>query len=116
MIRRPPRSTRTDTLFPYTTLFRSEPSLDDAAPRAAVPRGGEQDGSGGQAAHRRAAQPRAVGAHPGPPGAGRPPPLPHPPTAGGGGRQPVAALRAAARPGVQPAVTACLLRFVPGRR
>src|SRR3546814_3761475 len=24
MIRRPPRSTRTDTLFPYTTLFRSE--------------------------------------------------------------------------------------------
>src|SRR3546814_20525225 len=27
MIRRPPRSTRTDTLFPYTTLFRS--SVDD---------------------------------------------------------------------------------------
>src|SRR3546814_19217914 len=25
MIRRPPRSTRTDTLFPYTTLFRSCP-------------------------------------------------------------------------------------------
>src|SRR3546814_6615116 len=25
MIRRPPRSTRTDTLFPYTTLFRSAP-------------------------------------------------------------------------------------------
>src|SRR3546814_1007204 len=24
MIRRPPRSTRTDTLFPYTTLFRSK--------------------------------------------------------------------------------------------
>src|SRR3546814_10098789 len=24
MLRRPPRSTRTDTLFPYTTLFRSE--------------------------------------------------------------------------------------------
>src|SRR3546814_17762926 len=32
MIRRPPRSTRTDTLFPYTTLFRS------AAARAAVNR------------------------------------------------------------------------------
>src|SRR3546814_5246088 len=31
MIRRPPRSTRTDTLFPYTTLFRS---CDDPAPRA----------------------------------------------------------------------------------
>src|SRR3546814_9572552 len=29
MIRRPPRSTRTDTLFPYTTLFRSFP-WDDA--------------------------------------------------------------------------------------
>src|SRR3546814_1344999 len=27
MIRRPPRSTRTDTLFPYTTLFRSERAL-----------------------------------------------------------------------------------------
>src|SRR3546814_20030492 len=27
MIRRPPRSTRTDTLFPYTTLFRSVPVL-----------------------------------------------------------------------------------------
>src|SRR3546814_12957318 len=26
MIRRPPRSTRTDTLCPYTTLFRSEPA------------------------------------------------------------------------------------------
>src|SRR3546814_1214251 len=29
MIRRPPRSTRTDTLFPYTTLFRSD-GLDAA--------------------------------------------------------------------------------------
>src|SRR3546814_1193259 len=29
MIRRPPRSTRTDTLFPYTTLFRSRPDDDD---------------------------------------------------------------------------------------
>src|SRR3546814_20934149 len=28
MIRRPPRSTRTDTLFPYTTLFRSVAFLD----------------------------------------------------------------------------------------
>src|SRR3546814_7738811 len=32
MIRRPPRSTRTDTLLPYTTRFRStqHPTLDDA--------------------------------------------------------------------------------------
>src|SRR3546814_1679947 len=29
MIRRPPRSTRTDTLFPYTTLFRSS-GIDEA--------------------------------------------------------------------------------------
>src|SRR3546814_2195546 len=27
MIRRPPRSTRTDTLFPYTTLFRARPDV-----------------------------------------------------------------------------------------
>src|SRR3546814_14507355 len=30
MIRRPPRSTRTDTLFPYTTLFRSYGPSEDA--------------------------------------------------------------------------------------
>src|SRR3546814_16904891 len=30
MIRRPPRSTRTDTLFPYTTLFRSSDTKFDA--------------------------------------------------------------------------------------
>src|SRR3546814_6560052 len=29
MIRRPPRSTRTDTLFPYTTLFRSRVGVGD---------------------------------------------------------------------------------------
>src|SRR3546814_17906906 len=35
MIRRPPRSTRTDTLFPYTTLFRShEDVLEPARERA----------------------------------------------------------------------------------
>src|SRR3546814_21195464 len=33
MIRRPPRSTRTDTLFPYTTLFRSMRDVDDHALR-----------------------------------------------------------------------------------
>src|SRR3546814_15671749 len=30
MIRRPPRSTRTDTLFPYTTLFRSHQWFDES--------------------------------------------------------------------------------------
>src|SRR3546814_15494697 len=33
MIRRPPRSTRTDTLFPYTTLFRSLALYEPAAHR-----------------------------------------------------------------------------------
>src|SRR3546814_11353379 len=53
MVRRPPRSTRTDTLFPYATLFRS---LEDAArpivehavidlPRARI-RGGMVDQAG----------------------------------------------------------------------
>src|SRR3546814_13926745 len=32
MLRRPPRSTRTDTLFPYTTLFRSHPHSPRDAP------------------------------------------------------------------------------------
>src|SRR3546814_15578346 len=33
MIRRPPRSTRTDTLFPYTTLFRSVRAAELLDPR-----------------------------------------------------------------------------------
>src|SRR3546814_1537260 len=46
MIRRPPRSTRTDTLFPYTTLFRSRclgdhPSQYGAGARADI--GGRRD-------------------------------------------------------------------------
>src|SRR3546814_2016597 len=36
MIRRPPRSTRTDTLLPYTTLLRSEPELLRAGAAADV--------------------------------------------------------------------------------
>src|SRR3546814_8016572 len=46
MIRRPPRSTRTDTLFPYTTLFRSchSRSRDDRPPaHAGGGRGAEPD-------------------------------------------------------------------------
>src|SRR3546814_10416771 len=38
MIRRPPRSTRTDTLFPYTTLFRSD-SFDKTSFRGDLPAG-----------------------------------------------------------------------------
>src|SRR3546814_15143527 len=38
MIRRPPRSTRTDTLFPYTTLFRSScPPLQTRRPPMSQP-------------------------------------------------------------------------------
>src|SRR3546814_19053991 len=37
MIRRPPRSTRTDTLFPYTTLFRSVIMVDFDIDQADVP-------------------------------------------------------------------------------
>src|SRR3546814_3433810 len=36
MIRRPPRSTRTDTLFPYTTLFRSDPQVPAVDPQGVV--------------------------------------------------------------------------------
>src|SRR3546814_10273938 len=37
MIRRPPRSTRTDTLFPYTTLFRSVANRPVDAPIGLIP-------------------------------------------------------------------------------
>src|SRR3546814_2957869 len=46
MIRRPPRSTRTDTLFPYTTLFRSNLRRAAAFDQAPVHAAG--DGGGGQ--------------------------------------------------------------------
>src|SRR3546814_10562663 len=46
MIRRPPRSTRTDTLFPYATLFRSN-ARSGAAHRRAVRGGGESQPRGG---------------------------------------------------------------------
>src|SRR3546814_19207374 len=49
MIRRPPRSTRTDTLFPYTTLFRSKRMCEaaaDAIPGAVALK--PDNGSGGE--------------------------------------------------------------------
>src|SRR3546814_3287206 len=51
MIRRPPRSTRTDTLFPYTTLFRSTVRLARGQDGRRSPHHGGQTGSyhgGGQ--------------------------------------------------------------------
>src|SRR3546814_11576463 len=60
LIRRPPRSTRTDTLFPYTTLFRSEDPRDaffsrHGARLADLPQGAVV----GTASLRRQAQPLA---------------------------------------------------------
>src|SRR3546814_1768522 len=79
MIRRPPRSTRTDTLFPYTTLFRSHvddlPGPDDLAEPlpAHLPAddrgvGGAQgdDRGGGAPARHRPARPRRHSFGPGP--------------------------------------------------
>src|SRR3546814_9631042 len=40
MRRRPPRSTRTDTLFPDTTLFRSPAAANNSASRSPAPRRG----------------------------------------------------------------------------
>src|SRR3546814_16072281 len=49
MIRRPPRSTRTDTLFPYTTLFRSHRTGSDGiVRRGAAPRPAGHPGEGGR--------------------------------------------------------------------
>src|SRR3546814_2194335 len=56
MIRRPPRSTRTDTLFPYTTLFRScEPRRRRVGGRRKQPppRRGQRDAGGADGGDRR---------------------------------------------------------------
>src|SRR3546814_1025596 len=46
MIRRPPRSTRTDTLFPYTTLFRSRGEGDRGGPGGGLGEGPRRPGGG----------------------------------------------------------------------
>src|SRR3546814_1550278 len=59
MIRRPPRSTRTDTLFPYTTLFRSREDAAAAEPARsspAQPRHHLRQHQGRRRAHHRAGQ------------------------------------------------------------
>src|SRR3546814_15421892 len=71
MIRRPPRSTRTDTLFPYTTLFRSRTSAVHArvpARRRRLPAttlGLAVSGLRRRARHRAGAARRSQAAHPG---------------------------------------------------
>src|SRR3546814_5471027 len=54
MIPRPPRATRTDTLFPYTTLFRSQiriGHLSDIGKSSALPRRVAADAQAGDVAH-----------------------------------------------------------------
>src|SRR3546814_9087615 len=57
MIRRPPRTTRTDTLFPYTTLFRSadgscrSPVLDDPLGAARHRQDFDSAAAGGQSGY-----------------------------------------------------------------
>src|SRR3546814_20311063 len=52
MIRRPPRSTRTATLFPYTTLFRSGPARGSDGEGASLRRLCPRDACGGRGAWR----------------------------------------------------------------
>src|SRR3546814_10121337 len=76
MIRRPPRSTRTDTLFPYTTLFRSDgearqPSVQaDARVGRLLARRPEERDAEPHLRHR-LAQPEAARRAPPPDGGGR---------------------------------------------
>src|SRR3546814_17394714 len=60
MIRLPPRSTRTDTLFPYTTLFRSELGVPAPA-REVHQRGARGGGDVGDAAAGTAVQEKGIG-------------------------------------------------------
>src|SRR3546814_4259112 len=63
MIRRPPRSTRTDTLFPYTTLFRSRPNVcESCADERAGPHACR--GAGGHAGIQCGRRTRARGVEP----------------------------------------------------
>src|SRR3546814_8940734 len=67
MIRRPPRSTRTDTLFPYTTLFRSKDRVSPAQAarrRSRAPAPGADRGEADQADRRAVRLPRHSGGRP----------------------------------------------------
>src|SRR3546814_4711004 len=63
MIRRPPRSTRTDTLFPYTTLCRARRALNDGS-RGASHEHGTRTGQGARRTGARAAVPADRGRRP----------------------------------------------------
>src|SRR3546814_19776899 len=66
-IRRPPRSTRTDTLFPYTTLFRShvpKEKVEGAEESRAAAEDIAAAAGNGEAPHRSEEEPRATAAVP----------------------------------------------------
>src|SRR3546814_11249847 len=71
MIRRQPRSTRTDTRFPYTTLFRSESGATEAVAArvdwARLTRWCREEGSGASLYGRVAAEPEAQSGKAAPP-------------------------------------------------
>src|SRR3546814_11849269 len=60
MILRPPRSTLTDTLFPYTTLFRSRPAEDTVFTGAASAASPWRDARADPGCRRRPLQQRAL--------------------------------------------------------
>src|SRR3546814_3948303 len=69
MIRRPPRSTRTDTLFPYTTLFRAATAIVERGerrhePRLRIERRRHEGDARGRLTARCLDQHRVAGAHP----------------------------------------------------
>src|SRR3546814_13672945 len=70
MIRRPPRSTRTDTRFPYTTLFRSEAGLAEERGLLIAGHPRDRDPSGQTTALHGLAEPPARRAHLGQGGGG----------------------------------------------
>src|SRR3546814_7004220 len=61
MIRRPTRSTRTDTLFPYTTLFRAVPGVAKAILRITAGKAWRARGNGYLVMDRRRGQPLGLG-------------------------------------------------------
>src|SRR3546814_3047145 len=63
MLRRPPRSTRTDTLFPYTTLFRARGSASARHVRRRADRHGRRQAGHRSSDRRRDRQRNAAGGH-----------------------------------------------------
>src|SRR3546814_20972824 len=106
MIRRPPRSTRTDTLFPYTTLFRSREGRQHPDRRP----GGERAGAGRPRHRHGVPELRALPAHVGLPEHGLRAAQPRRPEAGDRGAGAEGGRHPAARRPARPAAAAALRR------